>query len=110
MTTLTWQVIEDTGGGLHLAVFVDGKVIFYGDGYEHNEDGLRIDLEALASGDDPRDGWDFPAWVEDGEHDIQGLYDSLTSDEHGWQIVADQDGIYYDRMGAAAERVFGVCR
>lgn len=105
MAALTWQVIEDNAGGLHLAVLEDGRCIYYGHGYEHNEDGLRADLDALRRGDDPRtDGWEYP----DGIVDPQAAYDDLTSHEHGWQIVADHDGIYYDRMGSAAERVFMV--
>src|SRR5690606_37852810 len=90
------------GGGLHLAVFEGGRVIFYGHGYEHNEDGLRADLKALQNGEDPRiDAWEMPV------DDPQAAYDDLTSREHGWQVVADQDGIYYARMGEAAKRVFG---
>jgi len=102
MVPLTWQVIEDNGGGLHLAVFDGERVIFYGHGYEHNEDGLRADLEALRNGADPRtDAWETPV------DDPQVAYDDLTRHEYGWQVVADQDGVYYDRMGAAAQRVFG---
>ena len=100
-SSMTWQVIEDNGGGLHLAVFEGGRVIFYGHGYEHNEDGLRADLKALQNGEDPRiDAWEMPV------DDPQAAYDDLTSREHGWQVVADQDGVYHDRMGAAARRVF----
>ena len=99
---LTWQVIEDDGGGLHLAVFEGGKAIYYGSDYEHNADGLRADLEALRNGDDPiTGGWEMPV------DDPQAAYDRLTGHETGWTVVADQDGVYYDRMGEAAKRVFG---
>lgn len=106
MVALTWQVIEDNGGGLHLAVFEGDKVVFYGYGYERNEDGLRANLDALRRGDDPRtDGWETQEDVDD----PQRRYDELTSHPtpSGWQVVADNDGIYYERMGEAARRVFG---
>lgn len=105
MVALTWQVIEDNAGGLHLAVLEDGRCIYYGHGYEHNEDGLRADVQALREGQHPiRDGWEMPEDVDD----PQAAYDDITRHEYGWQIVADHDGIYYDRMGSAAERVFMV--
>lgn len=109
MVALTWQVIEDNGGGLYLAVFEGDDLIYYADQYEYSPDALREAVEVLRDGGDPRtEGWDLPQWIIDGDHDINAVYDDLTSHEHGWQIVADQDGIYYDRMGSAAERVFMV--
>ncbi len=99
---LRWQVIEDNAGGLHLAVLEDGRCIYYGHGYEHNEGGLQADVQALREGQHPiRDGWEMSA------DDPQAAYDELTSYEYGWAVVADDEGIYYDRMGAAAQRVFG---
>lgn len=109
MAKLTWQVVEDNGGGLHLFVFEENDVIYYADGYEHSDDALRDAVQALRDGRDPRaEGWELPIWVVEGEHDIQRIYDELTSNQYGWQIVADQDGIYPDRMGAAALRAFGL--
>jgi len=107
LVKLAWQVIEDNGGGLHLGVFEGKDVIYYNTGYEHNEGGLKKDVTALENGDDPRDGWEIPTWIVVEGRDFQSLYDELTSHEHGWRVVADQDGVYHDRMGAAAKRVFG---
>src|SRR5690606_36866251 len=39
--------------------------------------------------------------------DPQAAHARLTGHEPGWTVVADQDGVYYDRMGEAAKRVFG---
>lgn len=36
------------------------------------------------------------------------MYDNITSFEHGWKIVADNYGIYPDRMGNAAYMEFGI--
>lgn len=99
---VTWQVIEDNGGGLHLAVFSGDDVIYYASGYESNEESLRADLKDLREGSDPRHG----GW-ETQTDEPQAAYDSLTSHEYGWTVVADESDTYYDRMGAAAQRVFG---
>ena len=101
---LRWQVIEDNAGGLHLAVLEDGRCIYYGHGYERNEDGLRADVQALREGQHPiRDGWE----TQEDVADPQAAYDAMTRHEYGWAVVADDEGIYYERMGEAARRVFG---
>ena len=51
---------------------------------------------------DEASGWDSQL------DNPQEHYDNLTSFEFGWQIVADLDGVYPDRMGRAAEMVFGI--
>ena len=100
MTTLHWQVIEDDGGGLHLAVFDGGKVVYYSSGQEIHGT-LLDDLAALRQGDDTS-GW------EQQTDDPQAAYDELTSYESGWTVIADQDGVYVDRMGAAGLKALGI--
>lgn len=101
---ITYQVLEDNAGGLHLAVMENGRVIYYAYGYEHIEDGLRSDLVALRNGEHPLiDGWETPDDVDD----PQMAYESLRVGEvNGAKVVADQDGVYIDRMGRAARRLF----
>ena len=103
---LSYQVIEDNGGGLHLAVFdSDGECIWYASGYEYNPADLREDIAAIKEGSHPiADEWEFD--LPDG-YTPQQLYDKLTSYEYGWQIIADDAGIYPERMGAAGQRAFG---
>ena len=103
----TFQVLEDNGGGLHLAVFdSNDKCIWYASGYEHNPGGLREDIAALKEGSHPVvDEWE-PNLPEG--YTPQQLYDELTSHEYGWQIIADDVGIYPERMGAAGCAVFGL--
>lgn len=103
---LSYQVIEDNGGGLHLAVFSGDECIWYASGYEHIPDSLREDIAALSDGGHPlQDGWESD--LPDG-YTPQQLYDDLTSYEYGWQIIADDAGIYPERMGAAGRMVFGL--
>ena len=103
---LTYQVIEDNGGGLHLAVFNGDECIWYASGYEYIPDNLREDIAALQDGADPlQDSWESDL-LDD--YTPQQLYNELTSYEYGWQIIADDAGVYPERMGAAGQRAFGL--
>lgn len=97
-------VIEDNGGGLHLVVFRnsdENEIEYLHSGYEYCPGQLMQDLWALFCGDDPREEWDG--------NDITGdfiLFEDLFSMETincGWKIVADNDGAYPFRFGAAAQ-------
>jgi hypothetical protein len=104
-TCLPFQVLEDNGGGLHLAVFDGDTCIYYASGYEHSPAHLQEDMAALYSGRHPlQDGWESD--LPDG-YTPQQLYDNLTSFEYGWEIIADDAGVYPERMGAAGRIVFG---
>lgn len=98
-----FEVIEDNGGGLTLAVFGDNdEVIYFHSGFEYNPGTLMECLKSLKDGDDPIKHWDG------NEEEPQKAYDNLTSFEYGWEIVADNDGIYPEKMGYAACKEFGV--
>jgi len=103
---LSYQVIEDNGGGLHLAVFDgNGTCIYYGTSYEYNPDGLREDIATLNEGSHPvADKWETN--LPDG-YTPQQLYNELTSYEYGWEIIADDAGVYPEHMGAAGRMAFG---
>ncbi len=104
---LSYQVLEDNGGGLHLAVFgADGECVYYASGLEHSPDSLHAAIEALRDGGHPlQDSWESD--LPDG-YTPQQLYDELTSYEYGWEIIADDAGVYPERMGAAGRMVFGL--
>jgi hypothetical protein len=106
---LPYQVIEDNGGGLHLAVFdSDGdECIYYASGLERLPvaDVQEI-LQALRDGAHPVDD-DWESDLPDG-YAPQQLYDELTSYEYGWEIIADESTTYPDRMGAAGRTAFGL--
>lgn len=108
-----YKVIEDDGGGLTLVVFgKNEKVEYIHDCYEVNYGQLRKDLEALKNGADPAKDWDGNCYgmvcQYDLKHKPQELYDAIISYEYGWKIVADNGGIYPDKMGGAAKIEFGV--
>ena len=102
---LSYQVLEDNGGGLHLAVFDDDSCIWFASGYEHHPDSLQEDIAALQDNHPVADKWESN--LPNG-YTAQQLYDELTSYEYGWQIIADDAGVYPERMGAAGQRAFGL--
>ena len=100
----TFEVIEDNGGGLSLFIFDSkGRVEYAHTGYEHVQGQLSADLADLAEGGNPVVEW------EGCEEDPQGVYDSITSYRGGgWEVVADNNGIYPNLMGSAAALEFGI--
>ena len=102
---LSYQVLEDNGGGLHLAVFSGDECIYYASGLEHLPVAdVQEMFQALRDGAHPVDeGWESD--LPDG-YTPQQLYDELTSYEYGWEIIADDAGVYPERMGAAGRTAF----
>ena len=106
-----YKVIEDNGGGLALVVFAeDGETVEYiHTGYEYNPGQLTEDLEALKNGDDPAKDWDGNDLdsVDGLENptDLEGWF-PWNQKGQGWEVVADNDGIYPEDMGGAASREF----
>jgi len=98
-----YEVIEDNGGGLTLVVFGEnGNVEYLHTGYEYNVGQLSGEFNCIEGCCDPASEWDG------NEENPQEMYDNITSYEYGWEIVADNDGIYPDDMGAAAREEFNV--
>ena len=104
---LGYQVIEDDAGNLYLAVFDDNdECIYLASGFEYDPENLQASIAALRGGGHPvQDRWesDFPD-----DYIPQQLYDKLFGDEHGWEIIADDAGVYPERMGAAGRMAFGL--
>ena len=104
-----FEVLEDNAGQLYLAVFDDKyNCIYIHGGYEYNPGQLQEDLQALKNGDDVLQ-WDGNCggytW-EYGEAP-QALYEEISP---VCNVVADNDGIYPDKMGTAAKIEFRVER
>lgn len=100
----TYQAIEDNGGGLHLAVFDENDAIIYvHTGFEFCPGDLAECIEQLKLGEDPAN------W-EGNEDDPAGMYEDMTRGEYGWEIVADENGVYPAQMGFAARKEFGIPR
>lgn len=83
-----YKVIEYNGGGLTLVVF--------------GENGSLInDINALKNGEDP-------SYWDGNVDDPQAAYDEINSFDFGFEVVADEDGIYPNKMGVAASLEFGI--
>ena len=104
-----FEVIETNGGNLILFVFGKDRQVEYAfSGYEFMERGSLLgDLKAIRDGADPaNDGWEIDREIDD----PQGIYDSIQECEFpgGYDVVADNNGIYPDCMGYAAAMEFGI--
>lgn len=92
-----YQVIEDNAGGMYLFFFQNDKVIL---GIENIEFVTVGDLDNVTL--DEAKTWD--SQLDNPQED----YDNITSYDFGYNVVADQNGIYPDKMGRAAQIVFGI--
>lgn len=109
---LNYQVLEDNGGGIHLFVFEgeEAKVIFAHSGYNS----LIEDIAELKKGGHPiHDGWDGNIDPEEYEcSTLDEYYDLIRYYVDSYNIttpiVADQNGIYPEKMGASAHKAFGI--
>lgn len=103
---LSYQVLEDNGGGLHLAVFNGSECIWFSSGYQFIPGNLLVDIKALQEGANPlQDGWE--TYLPE-DYTPQMLYDEFVAYKQGWQVIADETGIYPERMGVAGRKVFGI--
>lgn len=97
-----YEVYENNAGGLALVVY-DGtneRPEYIHTGYEYNRGQLSEDIEALKAGDDPAMMWD-------GNEISDFSGDSSFSGDWG-RLIADNDGIYPDWMGAAGRIEFNI--
>ena len=94
-----YQVIEDNAGGMYLFMFdiLDGTVILGIENIENVEPGDLEDVDI-----DDVSGWDSQL------HNPQDVYDEFLNSEFGYEVVADQNEVYPDRMGRAAQMVFNI--
>lgn len=116
-----FAVYEDNAGGLMLAVFNDNDEIKYIHKYYRSIciPGLLIDdLKCLAAGDDsddyePVDDWGGNDIDKDvapsNPRDINEWF-SQENEGIGWNIIADNNGICYNRMGATGREEFATLK
>lgn len=93
-----YVVIEDNAGGMYLFFFSPNDEVILG--LENIEFAQPGDLDGITL--DEAQTWERQL------DDPQAHYDDITSFEFGWSVVADQDGVYPDRMGAAAQIVYAI--
>lgn len=104
-----YQVIEDNGGGLTLIVYGEnGEIEYIHTGYEYYPGQLLNDLEALKDGDDPARDWDGNDLYTTGMEHPEELESWFPWEQKGigWEVVADNDGVYPEEMGEAASIEF----
>jgi hypothetical protein len=108
MTRNTFTYIEDNGGGLHLFVKKNGKVVDGITNLEYAGAGEWNDVKDEMNKDAVAAVRTWEGHMKDHDIDPKAFYAELVASEYGSKIVADSDGIYPNMMGRAAERYFGV--
>ena len=98
-----FEVIEDNAGRLYLFVYGDdGDVVYAASDFEYVPGNLAEAMKALWNGADPiADGWDIQY------KDPQEFRNGFTEQSQrngGWELVADEDGVYELMSGAAFKR------
>ena len=98
-----FEVIEDNAGGLRLFVYGDdGDVVYAASDFEYVPGNLAEAMKALWNGADPiADGWDIQY------KDPQEFRNGFTEQSQrngGWELVADENGVYELMSGAAFKR------
>lgn len=107
-----YSVIEDNGGGITLITFDKNENIDYlHTGYEYCPGQLKEDLKELEK-DAPIEFWDGNDLYALDVENPKDMESWFPWDEKGvgWNIVADNDGIYPEVMGSAACSEFNVRR
>lgn len=101
--THTWKAIEDNAGGLHLYVFEDDVCVYVAHGLEEH---LGVLDQALVDLEEDHNAW--RAWEQDREPpQLNWLLAEAFLDRPGAaKIIADENGVYPERMGAAGHREF----
>jgi len=105
MRAYSYQVIEDNAGGLSLTIFDENaNAIYHHFGYEVIVGSLRSDLAELSTLP-----VDISQW-EGNEEDLVTCYNDFKASQEGmgWNVVADEDGIYPEKMGTAAKLEFEI--
>lgn len=101
-----FEVYENNADGLALVVYDDPEKIEYiRTGYESNPGQLAQDISCIKAGDDPVMMWDGNEIDYFSDFGIN----EFASGEWG-KLVADNDAIYSENMGAAAGLEFGIKR
>jgi len=107
-----FQVFEDNAGGLYLFVFDGEEMVYACMGFEHTPGNLRQCVEelqtqglnAVQGWEGNREPWDGLDAAPEDTHSV--LSEWVAQEMGGARIIADQDGIYYDRMGASGSIEF----
>jgi len=105
-----FDVFEDNAGGLSLFVF-DGKggIAYARDGYEELDVQLLLDvMELQRKGPQVTETWEQGDWSVEPRQLYWQLKTWAEGGAGGAEIIADENGIYPDRMGVAGRRAFGL--
>lgn len=100
-----FQAIESNAGNLYLFVFDENEKVVWGhEEYEYNPGELINDIQLVKDGADPEREW------ESNMEDPESEYEYIISNRDCYEIVADNNRVYPEKMGIEAMYEFGIAR
>ncbi len=109
MTNIIYNVIEDNAGGLYLAIFnTNGECVHFSGQYQYSQGQLTAIISELMSGE--IGSLDELNSILTNQLLPTEDYDDIARNikPGAYVIVADNKGIYPDKMGFAAKIEFGI--
>lgn len=114
--TNKFNVIEDNAGGLTLVIFNnDNEIEYIETDFQYDPGSLVSVLEKLSYGDDLSDSEEnlldnsFEVSFVENPNRLESWFPEEQY-KIGWNIIADNDGIYHEVMGTAGQIEFGIRR
>ena len=98
---ITYKVLEGNNGALFLIIYKGEDIIYFHDDYEYSKGQLIEDISNIYTTD--ISDWDGNRM---NECDMEEFDNEM---ELGWlEVIADEKGIYPDKMGLSGKREFDI--
>jgi len=112
MTTnkTSYEYYEDNGGGLHLFIIKNGKVVGGITNLEYAQAGEWHDVKDDLNDDAVAAVRSWEGHMKDHGINPVAFYREIAASEYGYYMVCANGTVYPDHMGAAGQYYFGVTR
>ena len=104
----TYEYYEDNGGGLHLFVLDNGKVVDGITNLEFCPKGEWNDVKDDLNSDAVKAVRNWEGHMRDNNMDAAEVYAEVQASQYGYDLVCDNGKLFPDVMGAAARIYFDV--
>lgn len=108
MAKTSYEYYEDNGGGLHLFVIKNGKVVDGITNLEYAGAGEWNDVKDDLNKDAVAAVRTWEGHMQDNGVDPVAFYEQIANSQYGYVEVCANGTMYPDGMGRAAQRYFGV--
>lgn len=103
-----YEYYEDNGGGLHLFVTKNGKVVDGITNLEYAQAGEWNDVKDSLNENAQAAVRTWEGHMADNGVNLAEFYSQIANSQHGYDLVCKDGTLYPDKMGRAAQRYFGV--